>query len=77
MFQQNLKCYLGFAVCAGEEKKRGREREKIGVTGRNTENMFSVKERKKKTQRGRWVCCYLQDLKSKVIISHTRKSPLF
>lgn len=47
MFQQNLKCYLGFAVCAGEEKKRGREREKIGVTGRNTENMFSVKERKK------------------------------
>lgn len=74
MFQQNLKCYLGFAVCAGEEKKEG---EKIGVTGRNTENMFSVKERKKTPQRGRWVCCYLQDLKSKVIISHTRKSPLF
>lgn len=69
MFQQNLKCYLGFAVCAGEEKKeREREREKIGVTGRNTENMFSVKE-KKKPRRGRWVCCYLQDLKSKVLCS--------
>lgn len=32
MFQQNLKCYLGFAVCAGEEKKREGEKErKLGL----------------------------------------------
>lgn len=76
MFQQNLKCYLGFAVCAGEEKKEGEKERKLGLQVEILK-MFSVKERKKKPQRGRWVCCCLQDLKSKVIISHTRKSPLF
>lgn len=31
MFQQNLKCYLGFAVCAGEEKKEGEKERKLGL----------------------------------------------